>query len=210
MPWVRPGARHTKHTKDFEDVVAWLAQRTDKTTITRLLRCSWESVATIVVRVVAEAMNDARLEALYRIGVDEIAYRSQHRYITVVADHDRDGAVVWAKEGKDAIQLVDVEMGQPSPARGPGAAQGPVRHPVPRLPDQGGPARRLPSRPSRRPRPSRRLAGVGLPEPHPRNGPALPDDPSPPQGHRRCRATTPSGQHQDFMPRGWPPRSWRL
>lgn len=102
VPWARPGARHTK---DFEDVVAWLAQRTDKTTITKLLRCSWESVAAIVVAVVAEAIDDARLDALYRIGVDEIAYRSQHRFLTVVADHDRDGAVVWAKEGKDAKTL---------------------------------------------------------------------------------------------------------
>ena len=37
--------------------------------------------------------------------MDEISYRSQHRYLTIVADHDRDGAVVWAKEGKDAKTL---------------------------------------------------------------------------------------------------------
>ena len=37
VPWARPGARHSR---DFQDVVAWLAQRTDKTTITRLLRMS--------------------------------------------------------------------------------------------------------------------------------------------------------------------------
>ena len=131
VAWARPGARHTR---DFEDVVAWLAQRTDKTTITKLLRCSWESVAAIVVRVVAEAIDDARLESLYRIGVDEIAYRSRHRYITVVADHDRDGAVVWAKEGKDAktleafyeelgeqrcqaLEAVSLDMGVPTPRR---------------------------------------------------------------------------------------------
>src|SRR4029453_9616391 len=41
VPWARPGARFTG---DFEDVVVYLAQRTDKTTITRLLRCSWEAV----------------------------------------------------------------------------------------------------------------------------------------------------------------------
>lgn len=35
VPWARPRARHSR---DFEDTVAWLAQRTDKTTITRLLR----------------------------------------------------------------------------------------------------------------------------------------------------------------------------
>ena len=39
------GAAGARFTRDFEDVVACLAQRTDKTTITRLLRCSWEAVA---------------------------------------------------------------------------------------------------------------------------------------------------------------------
>ena len=86
VPWARPGARHTR---DFQDVVAWLAQRVDKTTITKLLRVSWEAVAKIVVDVVAEAIDDARLNELYRIGVDEVSYRKGHRYLTVVADHDR-------------------------------------------------------------------------------------------------------------------------
>jgi transposase len=85
--------------------VAWLAQRTDKTTITRLLRCSWEAVARIVVSVVEEEINDTRLDQLYRIGVDEVSYRKGHRYLTVVADHDQEGAVVWAGEGRDAATL---------------------------------------------------------------------------------------------------------
>ena len=100
MPWARPGARFTR---DFEDVVAWLAQRMDKTAITRLLRCSWEAVASIVARVVADQLDEARLgtwSEVYRIGVDEVSYRKGHRYLTVVADHDRDGAVIWAGEGK--------------------------------------------------------------------------------------------------------------
>ncbi len=99
VPWARLGARHTR---DFEDVVAWLAQRVDKTTVAKLLRCSWEAVANIVGRVVADHIDDSRLDELYRIGVDEISYRKGHRYLTVVADHDRSGAVVWAKEGKKA------------------------------------------------------------------------------------------------------------
>ncbi len=37
LPWARPRARHSR---DFEDVVAWLAQHTDKTTIGKLLRSS--------------------------------------------------------------------------------------------------------------------------------------------------------------------------
>ena len=49
VPWARPGARHTNA---FCSVVAWLAQRTDKTTITTLLRISWEAVAKIVTDVI--------------------------------------------------------------------------------------------------------------------------------------------------------------
>jgi transposase len=91
VPWARPGARHTR---DVEDLVAWLAQRMDKTSVARLLRCSWEAVDHIVKRVVVEHIDDTRLDGLYRIGVDEISYRRGHRYLTVVADHDT-GRVVW-------------------------------------------------------------------------------------------------------------------
>jgi len=102
VPWARPRARHTR---DFEDVVAWLCQHTDKTTVTRLLRSSWETVAGIVSRVVAEHLDTRRLEGIYRIGVDEVSYRKGHRYLTVVADHDRAGAVIWAHEGHDRSVL---------------------------------------------------------------------------------------------------------
>jgi transposase len=102
VPWARPGARHSK---DLQDVVAWLAQRLDKTSVSRLLRVSWEAVAHIVTAVVAEHIDDARLNDLYRIGVDEVSYRKGHRYLTVVANHDRDGAVVWAGDGKGAAAL---------------------------------------------------------------------------------------------------------
>ncbi len=102
VPWARPGSRLTR---DLEDVVAWLAQRVDKTTVARLLRVAWETVAAVVVRVVAEHLDPTRLDRLYRIGVDEVSYRKGHRYLTVVADHDRAGAVVWAAEGKSAATL---------------------------------------------------------------------------------------------------------
>jgi len=91
VPWARAGARHTR---DFEDVVGWLAQRTDKTTVSKLMGCSWETVDHVAARLVEEHLNDARLNSLYRIGVDEISYKRGHRYLTVVADHDT-GNVVW-------------------------------------------------------------------------------------------------------------------
>ena len=77
----------------------------DKTTITKLLRISWEAVAKIVIDVVADQLTSARLHDLYRIGVDEVSYRKGHRYLTVVADHDRQGTVVWAGEGRGAATL---------------------------------------------------------------------------------------------------------
>ena len=116
VPWARPGARHSK---DFCDVVAWLAQRVDKTTITKLLRVSWEAVAKIVVDVVAESIDEHRLDDVYRIGVDEISYRKGHRYLTIVADHDRDGAVIWAADGKDhsVLEAFYDELGEERTAR---------------------------------------------------------------------------------------------
>ena len=101
VPWARPGARHTR---DFEDLVAWLAQRTDKTSISRLLRCSWEAVQRIVTRVVADHLNDSRLNNLYRLGIDEISYKRGHRYLTVIADHDT-GHVVWVAQGRSQAVL---------------------------------------------------------------------------------------------------------
>ncbi len=98
VPWARHGACHSR---DLQDVIAWLARRCDKDTVRRLLRVSWAAVRNAVTMVVAEQLDDTRLDELFRIGVDEISYRKGHRYLTVVADHDRDGAVVWAGEGRD-------------------------------------------------------------------------------------------------------------
>ena len=54
LPWARPGARHTR---DFEDMVLWLAQRTDRTSVATLMRCGWETVTAIINRGVAELLN---------------------------------------------------------------------------------------------------------------------------------------------------------
>jgi len=101
VAWARPGARFSR---DFEDVVAWLAQQAAFSVISRLLRVSWRSVAAIVRRVVADELAHRRLAELYLIGVDEISYRRGQRYLTLVADHE-DGAVVWAGKGRGAATL---------------------------------------------------------------------------------------------------------
>jgi transposase len=77
VPWARADAHHTR---DFEDVVAWLAQQMAKTPIAGLLRIAWDTVGQIVQRVVAEQLDEERLRGLVAIGVDEISYRRHQRY----------------------------------------------------------------------------------------------------------------------------------
>ena len=101
VPWARPGARFTR---DFEDVIGWLAQRMDKTSVARLMRTSWVSVDQAIRRVVADHLDQERLDGLYRLGIDEISYRKGHHYLTVVADHDT-GNVVWVARGRSQASL---------------------------------------------------------------------------------------------------------
>ncbi len=101
VPWARPDAHHTR---DFEDVVAWLAQQMAKTPIAGLLRVGWDTVGKIVQRVVADHLDERRLEGLLAIGVDEISYRRGQRYLTTVVDH-RKGSIVWCAPGRNAQTL---------------------------------------------------------------------------------------------------------
>ena len=92
VPFARPSSRFSR---DFEDVVAYLATKTDKTTITRLMRIDWDTVGRVCERVVADGLDTDRLDGLVNIGVDEVSWRRHHRYLTLVADHDT-GKIVWA------------------------------------------------------------------------------------------------------------------
>lgn len=101
VPWARPRARHTR---DFEDLVAFMAQQMAKTPITALLRIGWDTVGAIVERVVSDHLDERRLAGLVMIGCDEISYRRGQRYLTQVCDHHT-GAIVWAKPGRNAATL---------------------------------------------------------------------------------------------------------
>jgi transposase len=96
VPW----AEHDSHfTREFEEMVAWLAQRMDKSATCQLMAINWRTVGTIVERVVAQRLDARRLEELYLIGVDEVSHRRHHQYLTVVVDHLK-SRVVWMGEGK--------------------------------------------------------------------------------------------------------------
>jgi transposase len=133
-----PFARHRAgFTRDFEALVAWLATRTDKSTVKRLVRIDWDTVGRIIARVCAEELDPDRLHNLFEIGIDEVSWRKQHRYLTLVADHLR-GQIVWGTEGHGAaaadqfftelgharaaaIEMISLDMG-------PGYAKSAAQH----------------------------------------------------------------------------------
>lgn len=101
VPWAETSSWFTR---PFEDHVGYLAQRCDKTTVADMMRIAWDTVGTIIQRVVARRQRPDVLDGLTHIGVDELSYRRHHEYITVVVDHRR-GHVVWAQPGKNADTL---------------------------------------------------------------------------------------------------------
>ncbi|MCI4673449.1 helix-turn-helix domain-containing protein [Candidatus Mycolicibacterium alkanivorans] len=76
VPFARPDSRHTR---DFEDLVAWLVTKADKTTVSTFARIAWRTVGAICERVAAEVLDPDRLCGLVDIGVDEISWRKHHR-----------------------------------------------------------------------------------------------------------------------------------
>ena len=125
VPWARRGARHTR---DFEDLVAFCAQQMAKSQVQALLRIGWATVGRIIERVVADHLDDRRLDWLVQIGVDEISYRRGLRYLTNVADH-QSGRIVWSAPGRtgqtlqeffellgdrtESIRAVSIDMSEP-------------------------------------------------------------------------------------------------
>ena len=126
VPFARPGS---EFTRDFECLVAWLATRTDKSTIKRMLRIDWDTVGRIVARVCADELDPSRLDHLYEIGIDEVSWKRQHKYLTLVIDHQR-RQVVWGCEGSgqaaaDAF-FDELDPPPPDPAKQPHAASEPA------------------------------------------------------------------------------------
>jgi len=101
VPFARSGSRFTR---DFEDLVGWLATTMDKTALCRLLRIDWDTVGRIIERVMATGLDPKRLDNLFVAGVDEVSWRKGHSYIALVSNH-ASGKFVWGKEGKDAATL---------------------------------------------------------------------------------------------------------
>lgn len=101
VPFARPGSRFSA---DFEDLVAWLVTRADKTTVSTFARIAWRTVGAICERVVAGQLDDTRFHGLVNIGVDGISWRKHHNYLTLASDHST-SKIVWGAPGKSAATL---------------------------------------------------------------------------------------------------------
>ena len=101
-PWARP-VRQTHLGVRGHLRVAARAHRIERAH--RAARIAASPVAAIVTRVVADGRDTNDLLAgLSRIGIDEIAYRKGHRYLTCGFDHTT-GRLVWAGEGRNQDTL---------------------------------------------------------------------------------------------------------
>jgi transposase len=70
VPFARDGARFTS---DFENLVAWLATKTDKTATCRLTRIDWKTIGRVIERVAAEHLGELdRLSDLFEISVETV------------------------------------------------------------------------------------------------------------------------------------------
>jgi len=101
VDFARPASRFTR---DFEQLVAWLAVKMDKDALRRLVGIDWDTVGRICDRVVADELDPGRLDDLFDLGVDEISWKKHHNYLTLVVDHTTN-KVVWGAEGKNTLTL---------------------------------------------------------------------------------------------------------
>ena len=125
VPFARPGS---DFTRDFEQLVCWLASKADKSAVERMLRINWRTVGRIIERVCAEELDPDRLGELADISIDEVSWRKGHRYLTLVGDHRR-RQIVWGCDGagQDAADRFFAELdppagtaSQPDTAKAPG------------------------------------------------------------------------------------------
>jgi transposase len=102
VPWARTRSRFTH---EFEAEVLRRARDTSISGVCRQLGLHWTSVMRLIERWVEESAARHFRAPLKHIGVDEISYgRGQHKFLTVVWDHDR-SRIVWIGHGRDQDTL---------------------------------------------------------------------------------------------------------
>lgn len=90
VPWAEPNSRFTALFEAL--VIAWLKEASTSA-VARRMNLSWDQVDGIMARAVRRGLARRSLRGLHHLGVDEVASKRGHRYLTVVNDHDSDRVV---------------------------------------------------------------------------------------------------------------------
>lgn len=93
------------YTRSFERYVLALSQRMTILDVSRHLGVSWDVIKEIQKRYLTRRFSRPRLKDIQYLGIDEIAVRKGHKYLTVVLDM-KSGAVVFVGDGKGAESLL--------------------------------------------------------------------------------------------------------
>jgi len=101
MPWAAGKRRFTIamacYLASWAKLLPWIE-------VARLFQCSWATVASSVAHVVEYGLANRDLTGITHIGIDEIARRKGHRYLTTVYDL-RTRKLIWAGEGRSEQTL---------------------------------------------------------------------------------------------------------
>lgn len=103
VPWARHDDRFSR---PFEEFAAWKAGHMAWTRAAAELRISWEGLANIVTRIVADAAAGTdRLGGLRRIGIDEKSWgKGSAKFLVIVTNHDT-GKVAWIAQGRNQASV---------------------------------------------------------------------------------------------------------
>jgi transposase len=112
FPWEASGHRMTRR---FFERIAALCTKLPILVVAKMARLSWDTVARVDKAATRMALggDDALLDGLRFIGVDEVSRDGGHRYFTMVSELET-GRVVWIAEGKrkDALEAFFIKLGK--------------------------------------------------------------------------------------------------
>jgi transposase len=97
IPWAEPGSQFTAL---FERLAIDLLRECSLTGAGRLLRITWDEAWGIKGRAVKRGLARRSAEVVAHVGVDEKAIAKRHRYLTLVADLDRNRVLYVADDRK--------------------------------------------------------------------------------------------------------------
>lgn len=91
--------KYSFHTKRFEEYVAMLCQKMSITDVASLCKINWKSVKNIDKKALKKLIIPSSKLNPEGIGVDEVAYKKGHNYLTIVRDIDLK-KVIWIGIGR--------------------------------------------------------------------------------------------------------------